>query len=741
MASSILALLQTSGMSCNWAAAAATALIDTNSRGNATVGASASTTAQGDDFGATNTGDTSLRGGDAVSCNGTTQYLSIPSTVIADLFAAGSFSLGFFYKYTNTAYTTIVRNGHAESAALHGAFGIGFSEGSFVNNANKVGAYLLRAGTQTGAVIEYNDSQRHLDGQWNHICVTYNSGTDTLSLFANGVAAGTPAVVGGTLPTARAFLLGALLGNATPQDFGPITVQWAHCHTAAITVAQVRAIEAAFHGRNGRKIYASATETGAERANRFVSAGVSSGMDCFQIDDSNGARSSTTEVAAGATYNSTNTASNANKVNRDQGNMVSRARMLRMAAGKSIRALTVGATNPSRSPDAYYLGVYNSLVATSVEPTGITHVLARDVAKWNRDSAASYSGGSATTGWQLDTAYKASGTQVDAATTGLILDPTLPEWPFDPFDDLEIVVNYATFASGGGTIYPEVIKVSDSSVVTASTAIACTGSDGWATTPVAVGRITEAVRFRLQGSTAATTKFAIGPCTIRAKNRTGGFTLQMLWAFGSQDIQMPLRSLVQDSDTYTRLVATLSMVRAATGSGHCCFIIQQGQNARNLKSDTLLDLAYNTDLTQNAVNATYRAGNKLNHLAARYQLNLAAVAAGYTAGNIWFLYDGYFQIASGGDYQMENQLQRAIMEISADGTDLKSIVIDGIETIGEYTRFNEVGGYSISGSSVDPAHASRTGQEMAGQAKGMVLASGTARNPGTSRTILPIPMY
>lgn len=675
------------------------------------------------------------RGGDGLQFNGTNQAATVDIAAIADAVAGQEFTILVAAKW-NTPYVVSGAPsqwrqycGCSSDSSNQNALIIGASVNTSLNpDSNRTSVAL---GTSASALktAAYQHAEQGINGQWHLFGMVVSVSATSLWAVYDGTL-GTPTTIGaGDLPTSGSmvdFGLGAKNSNWTGSNFCDQTIGLLVVCRAALSQTQIRDIWNAVNGRTGAKIYGSLAESGPTRAARLLAVARSAGVDAFDFGDSNQVGSSTQWANYNTTYNYTNTSANGNIYNRDQGNIAANTVMLAKASGLPIRAMAVGSLVPGGQNSTHYLGIYNAMVASPTAVTGVTHLEAKALDLRNSTDLA---------GWFFDLGYKASGTQSDSTYSGMNIDPTLAEWPFGPNDELEVVVNYATFASGGGTIRPNVIRVRDSAVVTAATAIACTGSDGWASTTINLGKVTEPLRLRLQDGTAASSKFCIGPCVIRSKSRTNGFSYTCLWAYGGRDVENVCKSLAASAATVERLVAVLTMIRASTGRTTACLIGNWGQNARSTFGSTALDRSYSLDLaTQTAyTDCNTLTGHKRNLQAWQYQLKQALIAAGYTS--VWFLKSPYHQYVNGGDQLGEVALQRAELEIADEDATNQTIVLDGPETIGDYAKMLANGGYKIgSGSAVDPAHISQRGQLFKGQAAAMVLgqALGQAGSGGTS---------
>lgn len=186
----------------------------------------------------------------AISLNGTTQYVSIPTTGLPS--GSAAFSLICWVKITANPTTntrSVIFIG--TSAASNEAAAIG------INTSGQPVGFLWGGTNITGAALSLST--------WHLLILTYSGGTNgTLTLYVDGASVGTPQTVTAAITYSGGV---AQVGNSTSASFSflPGSVDEAAIAGVALSSAQVTAIYNAGHtGATGTVSNALALATGAQ---------------------------------------------------------------------------------------------------------------------------------------------------------------------------------------------------------------------------------------------------------------------------------------------------------------------------------------------------------------------------------------------------------------------------------------------------------------------------------------------
>ncbi len=676
------------------------------------------TTAVGDSWDEVNTADGTTIGGDAVKFTGTTgspKYISVPASIITAFFAATNAFLLFVAKRNTAGSSSAIEScGGWDASTANNCFAFNFNQQTTGARSDNYISVRMRGPAGVETWTHYNTSGQHYDGEYNVFGV-HKAGSN-IGLFFNGLLiATTPIIANSTPTTANIFDLGRTRNGASisGDDYvAPWTMQYLFMGTPSVapTQALLSAWSRVLIGRTGAMAYGSRAETGRARAARLI-VDIRNGVDWETSGDSIELRTSTDDSAYSGLGK-----------NRTMGNGVATVGLMQRLTGRPLKAMHVGANVNSASTLAYVLGVRNVLVNSPSGTLTVGDSLDEDLKAFNAANTGFVGSATVYTGFQQDLQCLLSGSMSDNSSTGISLDPRAPKYPFALTATIRFRYGYRRFATGGGTIYPQVVRVSDGVVIAGGDPVSCTGGDSWAEGYLDVGRIDThgEVRFTFAGASAMTSKSALSFVTIEDTSGAGVGTYARGWAWGGQGEQLQMYALT-DANTRARLTRILARRRSRTGN--TVAVVQLRQNGHLAPySDSRLDLAYNDDRTQNALVAYRRAGVKSNMHALLYNLEALYLAAGYT--KVWFILGSYHQNNSTADWQMESHAIRANLEVADGWPSGNVIVIDGVESGQTYNENHIQQGFYINTGSEEAVHLSLRGEELKEVCETMALTSG-----------------
>jgi len=677
-----------------------------------------SQTAQGDAFDETTTSG-GLRGGDAMQCNGTTQYLYTAAADVTTLLAqSGGWGISFMARRNSSgASSDYEQNGGWVNATYNNMIALNFNQRTSGSRSDNHISARLRGPAGAETWVEFLTSGNQFDGQWHQFGLAVDA--SNLYLIYDGNIVASTALVANSLPTtAQAFALGAGRNSSGAGEFfAPWTYQYL-AFTKCLTQPMTYQMGARYNGRTGAKVYYG------NRFTRLARKATTKRVPIAQFGDSNLDRSTTDPVGPGA----------------EQGFAITIDRMVRAATGRRLVARHGAASSPYNS--AFIDGIYANMTGNvgntpnNSADTWPVHLYTYDLSEYNRR------GPGYNLGFGSDVAYIASGSVSATTAVGFFADPTNADWPLDDAGNLSVKIRYATFNSGSGNFTLTTKKVTGNVTIEAQTQTNTnTGANTFSTdTEMSFGtNVSTAygqVRIYLG---AATGPVAVGPITAINGSRSWGFSLGSLWKYGGQPTSKIITSILSlDTtaagesavDTATRFANVISTwLSHLASAGTACIHINEIQNDLNDTGSSYNFTAPYTFTADATKPGNKRAGCKQNMKAlVDYFRAIWVNKLGYSANNLYFLFGPYHEIANPasvvGDaslivYRMENQLQRAVMEICDEDTTYNTcFIIDGPECV-PYATMNAASGYDGSG----PAHMTIAGYRLLGTEAGAAAAA------------------
>lgn len=674
--------------------------------------AAPSVVAQGDAFDELN--DAAQRGGNALTCNGTSQYMVIPAAVIDAVIGAGTtapFTFVMYFRFNNFptnpgAYTSCGASVGTSPTSNYCWLGLN-SDTTFFRSDSVVS--IIMASATTAKAAQYNTGGVQTDGEWHQIAFGYD-GTK-LWIGFDGVWRASATAAGTDKPSGSVFPIGAFKEAGTAEYFCNYKFQYPSLHTAFLSSVQLWKLASVYNGRTGAKVYQRAA------LNALLNVAKTQIVPILSIGDSNIVRS----------FGQSHPAEN--QTNRDIGLVLTTQRALIAATGRAMSASHFTNAINVGGPTYYQCGL---MVSQLTAPTADvwssgatrTNLYSRDTGYDTR-----VAGGGSTEGWLLSANYDDAADQPDATDLGITIDPTLTDWMMGSGSgNFSVKHEYATQAAGAGQLRFNSTGGTASATDVVNTN---TGANGWATHTQTIGGITAATRYRLQDATSAKAPIGIGLTTIR-NGQTTGFSYGNLYAYGGHGVRYVCArtKAYDDAATATTIPGPLSTGLVNLFKG---IVAHLGQASPTLAIQFQCGILFADDLNAAFTDAfgtateisNTRVGCSRNYHCTMTYFLTAWIAAGYDQTRLYFIFGPYPETDDHTDpsataaYPRQQNLSRAMTELAETypgQSGCPCIVFDGPEMV-DYATMNAASGYSYDG----PAHLSLAGYRLLGSGLGQAI--------------------